>query len=157
FLGYRHKVTVKYTTLRSDGQWSPQQALKIRMPITTSWFGPGEGIIHDNLDNQNHPHLDNSRAHPEPIDGYTLNGPGWETLVCELKQNGALHLAGRNFTAVGPVDLFDRDWAVITDMNSLVFPHDQTLLSEKTGSIYTGTPSIWFLNEDAFAALVIEQ
>jgi len=113
FVGYRHKMTVKYTTLRSDGQWSPPQPLTIVSP-DTAWLGPGQGVIFDALDSQSFPALDPSRPHTEPIDGYTLQGPAWESVVPELS-NGALQLAGRNSTAVGSLDLFTRNWSLNTE------------------------------------------
>src|SRR5262249_37594013 len=100
FVGYKHKITLKYTTLRLDGTWTPPQTL----PLSGTPFFVGEGIIDDPLAEEaertelaaaeaqhppdparmdrakksvQNPHYDitprrDIRTHPEPIDGYTL-------------------------------------------------------------------------------------
>lgn len=48
FVGYRHKMTLKYTTLQLDGTWTAPQVISLKIP---SIFMTGEGIIEDRLVN----------------------------------------------------------------------------------------------------------
>ncbi len=48
FVGYKHKLTLKYTNLRLDGTWTAPQVISLKIP---SVFQTGEGIIEDRLVN----------------------------------------------------------------------------------------------------------
>jgi hypothetical protein len=46
FVGYKHKMTMKYTTLRLDGTWTAPQEISLKYPDV---FPTGDGIIEDPL------------------------------------------------------------------------------------------------------------
>jgi Tc toxin complex TcA C-terminal TcB-binding domain/Neuraminidase-like domain/Salmonella virulence plasmid 28.1kDa A protein len=125
FVGYKHRMTLKYTTLRLDGRWSPPQ------PITLSGgvFPTGEGIVDDPLSEQAEreamsealgkfdfsgyfkalqktftPRYD-TKVHTEPLDGYTLSGFAWDRVYPD-SQGSKLRVTGRNFQMRADIDFY---------------------------------------------------
>jgi len=80
FVGYKHKMSLKYTTLRLDGTWTvPQNVL---LPVL--WFHQDNGVVPDIFEEgQQYPRrrrYNDTRTHNEPIDSYTLDGFMWDRL-----------------------------------------------------------------------------
>ena len=100
FIGYQHKMALKFTSLRLDGTWNAPQVISLR---DKSSFR-GEGIIDDllgeasefkefvkkiasfdlnklsaTIDKMLTPKYD-SKVHCEPEDGYTLTGFWWDQI-----------------------------------------------------------------------------
>jgi hypothetical protein len=46
FVGYKHRMTLKYTSLRLDGTWTPPQPICLKDPLI---FPTGEGVVEDPL------------------------------------------------------------------------------------------------------------
>lgn len=126
FIGYKHKLTLKYTILRLDGVWTPPQVISLS---SISLFSTGDGIIDDLLAETSEvleliatiPTLDlarietaraklqtpkyDTRIHPEPIDGYTLTGFQWEQVYPQPYGN-SLSIMGRNFVMDMSIDFY---------------------------------------------------
>jgi len=168
FAGYRHTMSIKYTTLRPDGSWTAPQMLA--MPAETREpyhpFGPAAGVIVD------HPRLfgggvrlDQDRPHPEPIDDYTLRGVNWDVLYLDPDDEEfapRLNITGRNYQLYAYVDLFK---------NSVEAPHPRRDLSGNelggfpvlcargtgtTRSLWYGHPEFWYPNRNSYADLVLD-
>ena len=108
FVGYQHKMSLKYTSLRLDGTWTTPQSISL---YDVDPFKKGDGVIEDPLKDDNESTLAYIRAsqeypnpgssywnylfekylqeyyktpryddeiHAEPMDGYTLTGYGWD-------------------------------------------------------------------------------
>ena len=130
FIGYKHKLTLKYTTLRLDNTWTPPQTISL---LSTSSFPTGDGIVDDLLaeesekkklkEAESRPWQNNSRIfkaymelelqtpkyddriHPEPIDGYTLTGFQWEQVYPQIIGD-SLSVIGRNFAMDMNIDFY---------------------------------------------------
>ncbi len=125
FVGYKHRLAMKYTSLRLDGRWTPPHQIK----LTGGLFPTGDGIVDDPLAEQaeadeaqialaNHryaqyraararmrtPRYD-TKTHNEPVDGYTLVGAQWDRVYPE-SADGSLRVTGRNFLMRATVDLY---------------------------------------------------
>lgn len=120
FVGYKHKMSLKYTSLRLDGTWTTPQ--KIRLD-GVSPFNKGEGIIEDPLqlpDPYHYPPIPIRPKyefrlvdHTEPLDGYTLSGYRWDQVypVVYLDEEGIeqLVITGRDWELIAaPVDFYKR-------------------------------------------------
>ncbi len=86
FAGYKHHLTLKYTTLRLDGTWSPPQAITLD---DKGLFPSGEGVVNDPLGNPL-PWLNAEAAAarhqkglaPNPFDGHSMEK--WSEGIQEL-------------------------------------------------------------------------
>jgi hypothetical protein len=80
FVGYKHTLLLKYTSLRLDGTWTAPQKVTFGVlggitgdgAVLDPLHEPSEAIIHHQV-----PKYDN-KVHLEPLDGYTLTGYRWE-------------------------------------------------------------------------------
>lgn len=114
FGGYQHTLSIKFSSLRPDGQWSVAQAVELpSRGINFGKLGPGPGIIQDQLNgfsDGERPLLDvNMKIHNQPIDGYTLQGAMWDWLWLEpvvINNEPSLSICYRNFIEGGQLDLF---------------------------------------------------
>lgn len=120
FIGYQHKMSLKYTSLRLDGTWTTPQ--KIRLD-GVSPFDKGEGIIDDPLQPAQEYEFPPIPIRPmyelrlvghiEPLDGYTLTGYRWDQVYPDIwkEENDTekLVITGRNWQAIAaPVDFYKR-------------------------------------------------
>jgi hypothetical protein len=141
FVGYKHKLSLKLTTLRPDGTWTAPQ--DIQLPAgRPSAFGPSAGQVDDLLIFGAIPQLDPlRREHLNAVDDYSLSGPSWDW-VWPWASPSALQLQLRNFRENVEIDLFGRSARHIGPSPSL----DVRLLCAKTtgGSkqLFYGIPSI---------------
>lgn len=102
FVGYKHKLTIKYTTLRLDGEWTAPQSITL---ARTGVFEQGEGIVNDPLSGQVPLFSPIGEPHEEPVDGYTLEGFQFDR-VYPGKAGQQLELTGRNYLMRAPVDFY---------------------------------------------------
>jgi hypothetical protein len=158
FTGYRHSMSVKFTTLRPDGAWTPPQI--VELPDSLPYFGPGRGVITDQRtgDDRTRLRLDN-RIHTEPIDDYTPAGPNWDWLWLEPGrpriEELPLSVYYRNFVAQGTVDLFARR---IDRTASAVLPRTRPqVLCARGVDLYFGSPVAWPASRTMLANLVLEE
>lgn len=157
FVGYKHKLALKYTTLRIDGTWTPPQSISI--PHIRP-FEDGEGVVPDLLYEQI-PHYDKSESqHKEPIDGYTLRGFQWDQVYPGAHPVDALGLTGRNFLMRGDVDFYRNDLAL--GNNFIVHPSNiPRVLCSRTDSgqrrLYYGAQPTFLLDNYAQASAVSDQ
>jgi hypothetical protein len=107
FTGYQHKMSLKFTTLQTNGTWTVPQEVQLPNNLDSDKFGPGRGQIMDGLfdgvawlDSQ-------ARRHTEAIDDYTLSGPNWDRVWLRSTPS-ELMIQFRNFTEWASVDLFGR-------------------------------------------------
>lgn len=125
FVGYKHRLAVKYTSLRLDGRWTPPHQIK----LTGGLFPTGDGIVDDPLAEQaevdeaqialaHHQYAQyrearakmrtpryDTKSHSEPVDGYTIAGAQWDRVYPEAA-DGSLRVTGRNFLMRAAVDLY---------------------------------------------------
>jgi len=174
FVGYKHRMVLKYTLLRLDGRWTPPQKVSLSSP---SLFSSGDGIISDPLAEQAEvdkvtsallsfdfpafydalaaiatPKYD-TKTHGEPLDDYTLTGFQWEQVYPQRGNYGSLTLTGRNFIMRAGVDFYQK---VIVPRSTAFWSHysgvDRVLCSRFDGSqrhIYYGIRDSFLM--DGFA------
>jgi hypothetical protein len=155
FVGYRHKLTIKYTTLRLDGTWTPAQTIKI---VRASVFRNGGGIVDDPLDSTKHPLFDD-KAHEEPVDDYTLEGFQFDRVYPGRSSSG-LQLTGRNFAMRGPVDFYRKQLLPLSAQLKHKVKAGQVLCARTdsgTRRLYYGVQSKFQLEPYAHASLVADQ
>ncbi len=116
FIGYQHKMSLKFTTLRLDGTWNAPQSISL---YGVPPFTLGDGVIDDPLieyawqkiipipqhDIQRQPHY-------EPKDGYTLEGGNWNRIYPEVHKlndgSEQLKITGRDWeVASAPIDFYE--------------------------------------------------
>ncbi len=171
FSGYQHTMSVKFTTLRPDGTWTPPQA--VALP-NDGLFTPGRGTVPDLLFSASDlslfaidnirpgvPELDvQNRVHGEPMDEYTLVGPNWDSLWLEplVREDGEakLQVTYRNFLAFGQVDLFGRRIET-TELTLPSGPNPSHMVSARDGSLFSGLPPGWLGNRSATANLLVDR
>lgn len=108
FSGYQHTFSLKLTTLQADGAWTVPQEVRLPSAPDSKSFGPARGQVMDplwagvaKLDPQ-------ARYQSEPVDDYTLGGPGFCGVWLQPSPDG-LSIQLRNFLERdGHVDLFGR-------------------------------------------------
>ena len=103
FGGYQHKMSLKFTTLRADGIWTPPQ--EVQLPVDDH-FGPTAGQIADPLIDGRAQLDPQWRKQPEALDDYTLSGPNWDWAWA--RSSSALEIQFRNFMERVDIDLFRR-------------------------------------------------
>ncbi|WP_035713165.1 neuraminidase-like domain-containing protein [Azorhizobium doebereinerae] len=110
FVGYKHKLTVKFTSLRLDGAWTPPQALKLAQNSTV---GSGQTIsdpltYKGSIYNYGVPYRQpDTTIHSEAQDGYTLGGFQWEGVYPAL-YNDRLMMNYAGLLSIAEADLFDQ-------------------------------------------------
>jgi hypothetical protein len=135
FWGYKHQMTLRYTTLRPDGAWTAPQTLRLP-PGPVQWqgnssllsdpsyslFGPTRGMVMDPVGLVasappkplliiNARYDSQLRDHSSPIDDYSLAGPNWSgiwPLSWSIGGAQGLEISYRNFTERRQVDLFTK-------------------------------------------------
>ncbi|MGE5829419.1 MAG: neuraminidase-like domain-containing protein, partial [Micromonosporaceae bacterium] len=169
FVGYRHRLTLKYTTLRLDGRWSPPQAVS----LSGTAFPTGEGVVEDPLAEQSErdaftqavvsfdfqaaynamtamatPRFD-TKVHPEPLDGYTLKGFQWDRVYPQRSGTSDLTLTGRNFRMRAGVDFYRK--AISTKSALNVHTSSQRLLAARPEGLifrlYSGRPTLYLFDD----------
>ena len=133
FVGYSHKVSIDFTTLKLDGTWTPPQKLNLKnsLPFT------GNGIIQDPLADdaeiadlrdelhnilRSFPFFDfsslsdeilalktpryDTQPHYESIDEYTLRGPLWDQVYPAVDGNRLL-LTGTGYQMRSAIDFYN--------------------------------------------------
>ncbi|BDC46004.1 neuraminidase-like domain-containing protein [Paraburkholderia terrae] len=112
FIGYKHKLTTKFVSLRLDGSWSPPQVLQL---LDQYPFDSG-GIISDGLTyrggfeswNFGVPaHSSSNDKHTEYQEGYTLTGFQWENTY-PATYGALLITVGGGLFAPAQADLFEQ-------------------------------------------------
>jgi hypothetical protein len=176
FVGYRHRLTLKYTTLRLDSTWTPPQIISLSNP---DLYGSGDGVVEDPLAEPSElqdladalarfdftaaadamrrletPRFD-TRVHLEPIDGYTLTGFKWDEVYPQIGAGSSLTLTGRNFVMRAGVDFYNRVIFLRPGLHGrkpYLSGLDQVLCSRKDGNqrhLYFGVQPYFRL--DAYA------
>ena len=124
FVGYQHKMSLKYTSLRLDGSWTTPQ--KISLYGVKPFDKEGDGVIEDPLRNYTmkvgedyyyftkycktgHYYKDD----PAAYDGYTLTGYRWDQVYPEVYVDDEgieqLRITGRDWELIAaPVDFYKR-------------------------------------------------
>ena len=137
FIGYQHKMSLKFTMLRLDGTWTAPQQVSL---YGVDPFQNGDGIIKDPLWEEELGEYDrelegiqeaktpryDTQVHYEPMDGYTLTGFQWDQVYPERlvfydkeeiknglltasgKPNYGLFVVGRNFELSSEIDFYRR-------------------------------------------------
>jgi len=119
FVGYQHKMSLKYTSLLLDGSWTTPQRISL---YGVDPFDNGDGVIDDPLkltgwfDPFPVPELDydfETGKHYEPKDGYTLTGYSWDQIypAVYVDEEGVeqLVITGRDWELnSAPVDFYKR-------------------------------------------------
>jgi hypothetical protein len=144
FTGYRHTMTVKFTTLRSDGTWSPPQP--VALP-SRGQFGPSAGVIQDDVEKERAALDATDRKHSEPIDDYTLAGPNWDWMWLEPftldSTEQVLSARFRDFRFGTNVDMFRRESKGYSEHRPNPLPN---LLAAQDMNLSFGVPKIWSAN-----------
>lgn len=171
FVGYKHKMSMKYTTLRLDGKWSPPQPVS----LTGGQFPTGEGIIDDPLAESAEreaftdaigdlrlndamqawikmltPKFD-TKMHPEPVDGYSLGGASFDRVYPQV-YGSELRVTGRNFQMRADVDFYRK--AIESHASGNVHGAEASPLLESRPEfgwhrLYAARP--WFFALDGYA------
>ena len=176
FIGYRHTLTLKYTSLRLDGKWTAPQAIQLPKDLDDS--DHMAGVVTDyfrfRIEDQPDPiakailrvdqgRLKRVRHTRNPIEDYTLTGPNWEMVFPDALDSG-LFLVMRNFRLVVEVGLFRhfaRKVSDVSHVHRIRTPRPMRFLLStkvdggKTG-LYYGSPTHWYASRNAFANLVLE-
>jgi hypothetical protein len=111
FTAYHHTMALKFTTLRLDGRWTTPQRVGLAgvapfrndgvlVDAVTQWDSDPTHLMAA-LDRRN-------RIHPEPVEGYGLEGFGVDAIYPELHGDDVLVIGGANFQMKVGVDLFTR-------------------------------------------------
>lgn len=135
FIGYKHKLAIKFSTLRIDGEWTVPQSLSL---YQTPPFGETNGVVDDPLAEPDEveafrdavlsmfgfgvfsaesisdavrdlltPRYDDE-PHTTARDGYTLATPEWTRVHPESTPQG-IRLSGVGYQMRAMTDLFDKD------------------------------------------------
>jgi hypothetical protein len=156
FIGYRHNLSLKFSTLRPDGVWTVPQEVQVALGNP---FGPSRGQVFDPV-LANHAVYDIlNRTHIEALDDYTLPGINWEGMWPKTAPTG-VELQFRGFAVRHRIDLFARQTIGLSYIDSQHSPFPQ-LLCAKRGpnprSLYIGQPTAMSLFPSAYANIVIDQ
>jgi hypothetical protein len=166
FRGYQHVMSLRFSTLRLDGTWTPPQ--EVSLDMRTYPFIKGAGVISDVLNSGGYPRLDPARTHSEPLDGYTIAGPNYEEVYPQGDDpyfGGEMSLVGRNYQVWAALDPHTRRLSRQTATNSRgnlhpgvpLFCARPTTDADPNLMLYYGLPTQWYVNENAFANLVIDK
>jgi hypothetical protein len=155
FVGYRHQMSLKFTTLRPDGTWTAPQEIELS---TDGYFGPGRGQVGDPLAGRVATLDPRQRTQTEAIDDYTLSGPNWDWGWL-TSAPPKLRIQFRDFLERDDLDLFGRKaTAGASDYPPAPYPQ---LLCAKKGSgekpLYYGTPGMMFWSGPGFANAVVDE
>jgi hypothetical protein len=158
FAGYRHQMSLSFTTLRPDGTWAAPQS--VALPADDN-FNPSGGQVEDLLSG-GVAQLDVQRRHQtEAIDDYTLSGPNWDRgwLQSVPSAPPKLQIRFRDFLEQADLDLVGRS-AAPADGDSPSHPYPQLLCAKKGSGdkpLYFGTPGWMFWPTPGFANAVIDE
>jgi len=174
FVGYTHRLAVKFSSLRLDGRWTAPQPIRL---FRGTPFNGSRGVIDDALASeedefgepgpvqlrrrQRTPRYDTER-HRKPQDGYTLNGEEWELVYPQPRPDGVL-LVGAGYQMRATVDLFRRTAARAGQPVGPGWPtlhHNTTppspVLCQRGDKLYYGSPAFTFFDDHAFAAFAAD-
>ncbi len=180
FVGYKHRLTLKFTSMKLDGSWTPPQSVALSNPNV---FASGDGIVDDPLADQSEldelsaaitswqfgkladimkrmatPRYD-TRVHPEPIDGYTLTGFQWEQVYPQLRGQ-ELVVTGRNFQLGAKIDFYRKTIVPRSILNARALSTQKVLCSRiESGNrrMYYGYPFLFMLDTYPHAAIASDQ
>lgn len=127
FTGYKHKMSLKFTSLRLDGTWTPPQAIalpprsryqesppahgEIFLESSKFPFRGDSGVIPDPLAETDEVGDTRPRygydSHDEPKEGYTLSGFLWDQVYPETLPEGLI-ITGANHRLRHAVDFYRR-------------------------------------------------
>ncbi|MFL6139751.1 MAG: neuraminidase-like domain-containing protein [Frankiaceae bacterium] len=111
FVGYDHVTALKLTTLRLDGRWTAPQRISLR----NVYPYVGDGIIPDPINDTTLVPRYDVMPHPEPREGYGLNGFPWERPYPVIRGEGAIDVTTAGFLGWGyRMDLFTRTLRTVT-------------------------------------------
>ena len=161
FAGYRHTMSVKFTSLRLDGTWTPPQ--EVNLTTKPNWpFRFEAGVIYDSLPITLVPRFD-SEPHVEPREDYGPKGPNWEWLAAETPEGGETdpRIVGRNFQLVSGVNLLRGRLRNVGGPYLHTPPDTYNFLGSKSAvagerRLYYGTPDLWRTGPNGMAELVLE-
>jgi hypothetical protein len=179
FSGYQHQMSLKFTTLRPDGNWSAPQSVELPGAFGYGNFGPARGQIMDPRKvsvtiGGGHINVSSTikydpekRQQNEPIDDYTLDGPNWEgiwPLPWSIGNATGLELQFRNWVERLQIDLFDRRVFHLPDpwRTDAAPPYPQLLCAKKvtaagTMPLFYGRPTWMPWPNPAYANVVIDE
>jgi hypothetical protein len=183
FVGYKHQMTLKYTTLRADGAWTAPQQLRLPPGAIppgsssdllsdpyTSRFGPSRGEIIDSLVGPSSSgriaiYDYQARAQRDPIDDYTLSGPNWDgiwPMSWNIGGQRGLEISYRNFVERRQVDLYGKTvYSLATPWTTdAQKPYPQLLCAKNGGDtkpLFWGVPDWMPYPATANANLVIDE
>lgn len=157
FSGYDHTMSLKFTSLRLDGAWTAAQS--VELPKNEALFSESAGLVHDRLNSEGWPRLDN-RAHPEPIDDYTLTGVNWESVHLhpyDTEKPNYLSLVMRNYRSYMGIDLFRRKFVMPSHSYNTDRIHVPLLCAKRDRSLYYGYPENGLDHPNAFASVALDE
>ncbi|MEO8548781.1 MAG: neuraminidase-like domain-containing protein, partial [Kofleriaceae bacterium] len=160
FSGYRHKMAMKFTTLRPDETWTAPQDVQLSVDRS---FSPGRGQIDDlfivtDTGGGVAPLDPLKQYQTEALDDYTLSGPNWDWGWLQSLPS-KLQMQFRNFLEHSNIDLFERT-APGFDWDTPSHPYLQLLCAKKgttTKPLYYGTPVWMFWPYPGYANAVIDE
>jgi hypothetical protein len=107
FTGYQHRMSLRFTTLQTNGTWTVPQEVQLPNNLDSDNFGSVRGQIMDGLSDGLAQLDPQGRRQTETIDDYTLSGPNWDWVWLRSTPSD-LMIQFRNFTEWASVDLFGR-------------------------------------------------
>jgi hypothetical protein len=119
FIGYNHKVALKYSSLQLDGTWTAPQSVLLDYikDVDTNnspkhSFPYGEGIILDDIvkdaDTSSERQRYDIEKHNEPREGYSLKGFQWDQVYPTALSNH-LFIIGANFDFIAEIDFYKKE------------------------------------------------
>ena len=134
FIGYSHKYSIEFTTLKLDGSWTPPQKLVLKEcypfeasniiqdPLADQWeLAAFTASLHDALRSfpffnfsgvtdairkLKTPRFDTT-VHYEPNDDYTLSGKFWEQVYPSVDSSNRLILSGAMYQMRAAIDFYN--------------------------------------------------
>lgn len=112
FNGYKHKMTLNFSSMKLDGRWTATQSVLLPIDRKTKvydypLFKHGAGIINDPLVGGEPRYDPNHKKHTEPIEDYTLTGFRWNQIYPQTQKAG-LVITGANFEISDEIDFYKK-------------------------------------------------
>lgn len=96
-IGYKHKITLKFTMLRLDGSWIAPQEIALN----------DLGVVDESYSTETTSEVHAATPVLDPDREYTLKGFQWDQVYPTITPNGLLYLYLRNFKQTG-IDFYHR-------------------------------------------------